>query len=50
MAAMIRKKERRVDDKIAFVDRRKGKFWMYGQIALSIGLVSYLLWLLWFQK
>ena len=46
MATMFRKKERRVDDKITVVERRKGKFWMYGQILLLIGLILYLLWLL----
>ena len=46
MATMIRQKDRRSDDKIILVDRRKGKLLMYGEIMLSIGLISYLLWLL----
>jgi hypothetical protein len=46
MATMTRKKERRVDNQIVFVERRKGKFLMYSQIMLSIVLISYLLWLL----
>ena len=46
MATMIRRRERRREDKVIFVDRRKGKFLMYSQIALSIGLFLCLLWLL----
>jgi hypothetical protein len=46
MATMILKKDRRFIDKIILVDRRKGKFWMYGEIVLSIGLILSLLWLL----
>jgi hypothetical protein len=46
MATMSLKKDRRVSDKFIFVERRKGKFWMYSEIVLSIGLILYLLWLL----
>jgi hypothetical protein len=46
MATRIPKKNRRFDDKIILVDRRKGKFLLYGEIALSIGLFLCLLWLL----
>ena len=46
MATMIRKKNRRYYDKVIFVERRKGKFLMYSQIVLSIGLFLCLLWLL----
>jgi hypothetical protein len=46
MQTMVLKKDRRFGDKIVMVERRKGKFWMYGEIILSIGLVLYLLWLL----
>jgi hypothetical protein len=46
MATRIRKKERRYYDKVILVERRKGKFLMYGQIILSIGLILCLLWLL----
>jgi hypothetical protein len=46
MATMIRKKERRFDDKIIFVERRNGKFWMYTEIVFSLGLILLLLWLL----
>jgi hypothetical protein len=40
------KKDRRVDDKIAFIERRKGKIWMYIEILLAVGLILYLLRLL----
>lgn len=46
MATMILKKDRRFDDKIILVERRKGKFLLYGEIMLSIGLFLCLLWLL----
>jgi hypothetical protein len=46
MATMSLRKDRRVSDKVVFVERRKGKFWMYTEIVFSIGLVFYLLWLL----
>ena len=48
MATIIRKKNRRFDDnnKLILVERRKGKFLMYSQIVLSIGLFLCLLWLL----
>jgi hypothetical protein len=46
MATMIPKRDRRVDDKIILVERRKGKFWMYAEIVVSIGLILFFLWLL----
>ena len=46
METMTLKKDRRNDDKIIFVERRKGKFRMYSQIVLSMSLVFYLLWLI----
>jgi hypothetical protein len=46
MATRIPKIDRRVDDKIILVERRKGKFWMYTEIVFSIGLILFLLWLL----
>jgi hypothetical protein len=46
MARRIPQKNRRFEDKIILVDRRKGKFVMYTQIALSIVLIFCLLWLL----
>jgi hypothetical protein len=46
MATMSLRKERRVSDKVVFVERRKGKFWMYSEIVFSVGLILYFLWLL----
>lgn len=46
MATMIPRIDRRVDDKITLVERRKGKFWMYIEIVFLIGLILSLLWLL----
>jgi hypothetical protein len=46
MAAMIPKIDRRVYNKIILVERRKGKFLMYSEIVVSIGLVLCLWWLL----
>jgi hypothetical protein len=46
MATMIPRIDRRVDDKIIFMERRKGKFLMYSEIVFSIGLILSLLWLL----
>ena len=46
MATFMRKKDRRFGDRIIFVERRKGKFWMYTEIVLSLGLILYLVWLL----
>ena len=50
MAAMIRRRERRLKDKMIFVERRKGKFWIYSQIILSIVLILCLLFLLWLPR
>lgn len=38
------KKDRRRDDAIIVIERRKGKIWMYGEILLAVGLIVYLLW------
>ena len=46
MATMTLKKDRRVTDRIVFVERRKGKLLMYTEILFSIGLIAYLLWLI----
>lgn len=40
------RKDRRANDKIVLLERRKGKIWMYGEILLAVGLIFYLLWLL----
>lgn len=37
--------ERRRRDKVIFIERRKGKAWMYGQISLFVVLLASLLWL-----
>lgn len=38
--------ERRQKREITFVDRRRGRAWMYGQIGMCVALVAYLAWLL----
>jgi hypothetical protein len=38
-------KERRRRDKMIFVERRRGKAWMYGQMALFLVLLVCLIWL-----
>ncbi len=38
--------ERRQKREITFVERRRGRAWMYGQIGICVGLVAYLAWLL----
>lgn len=38
--------ERRNRKEFTFVERRKGAFWMYGTIALSLLLIVWLGWLL----
>jgi hypothetical protein len=38
--------ERRHEDRIALVERRKGKLWMYGEIACFAALMLYLMLLL----
>jgi hypothetical protein len=39
-------KERRHKDQMVFVDRRRGKIRMYGEIVLCAALVANLIWLL----
>jgi hypothetical protein len=43
---MAKIKERRRRDAFAFIDRRRGKFRMYGQIVLCAALIGDLIWLL----
>lgn len=38
--------ERRQKREITFVERRRGRAWMYGQIGMCVALVAYLAWLL----
>lgn len=37
-------KERRHHDQVIFIERRKGKIWMYGEILLLAGLLMYVVW------
>ena len=37
-------KDRRRRDQVVFIDRRKGKIWMYGEILLFVGLIMYIVW------
>jgi hypothetical protein len=37
--------DRRTRDGFIFVERRKGKIWMYCQVVLCIALTGYLVWL-----
>ncbi len=46
MATMMQNKNRRVNDKIIFIERRKGKFYMYSQLTLSMMLFLWLFWLI----
>ncbi len=46
MAKKIKRTERRYSDTLTLVERRKGKVWMYAQIALCVLLGTWLLWLL----
>ena len=46
MEEMYVKKDRRRYNKSIFVERRKGIFWMYGQILALVILLSYLFWLI----
>ena len=46
MVTRIPKIDRRVDDKIILVERRKGKFLMYSEIVIAVGLILLILWLL----
>lgn len=39
------REERRMQDSLILVERRKGKFLFYGQTLLFIGLATTLLWL-----
>ena len=50
MARIVRRKERRLNDKMTFMERRKGKFWMYSQLIISTVLILCLLCLLWLLK
>ncbi|MHB8137042.1 MAG: hypothetical protein ACYDGO_01470 [Smithellaceae bacterium] len=36
-------KDRRCHDQVVFIERRKGKIWMYGEILLFVGLIMYIL-------
>lgn len=37
-------KDRRRHDQVVFIERRKGKIWMYGEILLLAGLLMYIVW------
>lgn len=42
--AITKPKERRRGQKMVLVERRKGKAWMYGEIAICVVLVLFLVW------
>jgi hypothetical protein len=44
--AAKRFRNRRFDDRTAFVERRKGKVWMYGEIVVCAVLIVWLIWLM----
>jgi hypothetical protein len=46
MATRLPRIDRRVDEKIILVERRKGKLLMYGEIVFAVGLILLILWLL----
>jgi hypothetical protein len=41
-----RRKERRIQDGLIVIERRKGKAFLYGQAILFMGLMATLLWLI----
>jgi len=44
MKPMYPRKDRRRHDHVVFIERRKGKIWMYGEILLFVGLILYIFW------
>jgi hypothetical protein len=44
MQSAYPKKDRRRRDQVVFIERRKGKIWMYGEILLFVGLIMYVFW------